>query len=380
MDGNESGRAAKPVDTKAWDYIPERYDTFQHYVAAQKIPVVKGFFIEDVNTAPVEPWDLKGVPCSYVILDGTGGVNDAYICEIPRGGKTKPQKHLYEEMVYVTKGHGSTTIWQKDGKKHSFEWGPGSLFAIPLNANYQHFNGSGSEVARYFAVTNSCFMINLFHNLDFIFDCPYTFSDRFDPNAEDYFDREELFGRFFMSTNFVPDLTTVKLADYSERGKGSTNMKFDLAGNTMCAHVSEFPVGTYKKAHKHGPGAHVMILSGHGYSTLWPEGDDVRRVDWKPGSVVVPPNQWFHQHFNGGATRARYLALRWNNWRFKFFRLNDEGSTYTSVKKGGAQIEFEDEDAAVHRDFEARIRKAGAECQMGGYHPFCTCKGGAHAG
>ena len=42
------------------------------------------------------------MPCSFVVLDGTGGVNDAYICEIPPQSKTKPQKHLYEEMVYVS--------------------------------------------------------------------------------------------------------------------------------------------------------------------------------------------------------------------------------------------------------------------------------------
>ncbi|MGH7831792.1 MAG: cupin domain-containing protein, partial [Candidatus Binatia bacterium] len=305
--------------------------------------------------------------------DGTGGINDAYICEIPPGGKLKPQRHLYEEMVYVTKGHGATTVWQKQGKKHTFEWGPGSLFAIPLNAHYQHFNATGSEPARYFAVTNSCFMINLFHNVDFIFDNDFSFSDRFDPNTEGYFSGNgELFGRFFMSTNFVPDTLTIKLADYSERGKGSTNMKFDLARQTMAAHISEFPVGTYKKAHRHGPGAHVIILSGQGYSVLWPQDDEPRRVNWKPGSVVVPPNQWFHQHFNSGAQPARYLALRWNNWRFRFFRMTDEGSTYTSVKMGGGQIEFEDENPGIHREFEAAITAAGAQCQMGTYHPQCS--------
>ena len=370
---------AEKIDPKSKDYIPERYDTYQHWQAAQKIPVVKGFFVEDVNTVELAPWDLKGGPASFVVLDGTGGINDAYVCEIPPGGKLKPQRHLYEEMVYVTKGHGATTVWQKQGKKHTFEWGPGSLFAVPLNAHYQHFNASGTEAARYFAVTNSCFMINLFHNVDFIFDVDYPFLDRFDPNTEGYFSGNgEVFGRFFMSTNFVPDTLTIKLADYSERGKGSTNMKFDLARQTMCAHISEFPVGTYKKAHRHGPGAHVVILSGKGYSVLWPEGEAPRRVDWKPGSVVVPPDRWFHQHFNSGANPARYLALRWNNWRFRFFRMTDEGSTYTSVKKGGGQIEFEDEDFTIHRDFEAAMKTAGAKCAMGSYHPHCTYKAAVH--
>ncbi len=201
----------QPADLK-----PERIDTYREWQAAQKIPVIKGFFVEDVNKVELAPWDLKGVPCSFVVLDGTGGVNDAYICEIPPQSKTKPQKHLYEEMVYVTQGYGATSVWQKDGKKHTFEWGPGSLFAVPINAHYQHFNASGSEAARYFAVTNSCFMMNLFHNVDFIFDNDYAFLDRFDPSTEGYFSGQgEVTGRFFMTTNFVPDTHTIGLADYS---------------------------------------------------------------------------------------------------------------------------------------------------------------------
>jgi oxalate decarboxylase/phosphoglucose isomerase-like protein (cupin superfamily) len=366
---------------KADDLKPERVDAYREWQAAQKIPVVRGFFVEDINKVEVAPWNLKGVPCSFVVLDGTGGVNDAYICEIPPGGKTKPQKHLYEEMVYVSKGYGATTVWQKQGKKHTFEWGPGSLFAIPLNAAYQHFNASGGETARYFAVTNCCFMMNLFHNVDFVFGNDYAFTDRFDPTPEGYFSgKGEVTGRFFMTTNFVPDTHSIGLADYSERGKGSTNMKFNLAKQTMGAHISEFPVGTYKKAHRHGPGAHVIILGGQGYSILWPEGQEMHRVDWRSGSVVVPPDQWFHQHFNSGAKPARYLALRWNNWRYRFMRMQDgEGSTYTSVKQGGGQIEFEDENPTVHRDFEAAMKQAGASCQMGSYHPRCSQKPGLQA-
>ncbi len=43
-------------------------------------------------------------------------------------------------------------------------------------------------------------------------------------------------------------------------------------------------------------------------------------------------------------------------------RMTDgEGSTYTSVKKGGGQIEFEDEDPEIHRQFEAALAKVGAQ-------------------
>ena len=357
--------------------VPPRFDTYKMWQEAQGIPIVRGFFVEDINTVEVKPWALKGANASFVHLDGCGTVNDAYVLELPPGAKTAPQKHMYEELVYVSKGHGATTVWQDGGHKHTFEWGEGSVFAIPLNANYQHFNTSGSPT-RFFAMTNCSFMMNLIHNVDFIFNCPYKFEDRFSSDAPDYFKGEgEVFGRFFMTTNFVPDMRTIGLRDYSERGKGSTNMKFDLAKSTITAHVSEFPVGTYKKAHRHGPGAHVIILSGQGYSTLWKDAEDEpKTVYWKPGSVVVPPDKWFHQHFNSGATPARYLAFRWNSWRFKSVMKTEEQSneTYTSVKNGGSQIEFEDEDPAVHAHFLSLIEKAGATCQMCDYFTNCSKK------
>jgi hypothetical protein len=121
----------------------------------------------------------------------------------------------------------------------------------------------------------------------------------------------------------------------------------------------------------------VIILTGQGYSLLWREGQEISRVDWRPGSVVVPPMLWFHQHFNSGAAPARYLAFRWNGWRYKFVRMGDsDGSSYTSVKEGGHQIEYEDEESTIHQQFESTIAKAGAACQMHTYgHPLCTRRG-----
>ena len=43
---------------------------------------------------------------------------------------------------------------------------------------------------------------------------------------------------------------------------------------------------------------------------MWPEGEEPRRYEWKEGSMIVPPNVWFHQHFNTGTTPARYLAFK----------------------------------------------------------------------
>jgi oxalate decarboxylase/phosphoglucose isomerase-like protein (cupin superfamily) len=354
----------------------ESIDTYKIWQQSQKIPSVTDFYIEDLNAIEVAPWELKGGLGAFVNLEGTGGIDDAYVCEIPPGGKLKPQKHLFEEMVYIVKGRGGTTVWQKQGKKHTFEWHEGSLFAIPLNASYQHFNGSGTEPARYFAVTNAPLVMNIFHSVDFILDNDFAFVNRFDPNQEDYFTKEgEMWALRNMAVNFIPDVHGIKLIPWRERGGGGATLFFDLASQLMQAHISQFVVGTYKKAHRHGPGAHVVILSGQGYSLLWPEDREPVRVDWKAGSVVVPPSQWFHQHFNSGATPARYLALRkGGGGRYKFPIEFHDGDVDQSVKEGGAQIEYQDEDPKIHQDFEASLARVGTRCAMAEWHPRCTAR------
>ena len=77
-----------------------------------------------------------------------------FLIELAPGGRSDQQRHLFEEVIYVAEGHGSTTVVAHDGRKHTFEWGPKSLFALPLNATYQHFNGSGTERARLCSATD----------------------------------------------------------------------------------------------------------------------------------------------------------------------------------------------------------------------------------
>ena len=136
------------------------------------IPVVKGLHVEDVKTLPLGPWRRKGVSGAFVNLLGSGRTCDAYVCEIPPKAHTEPQRHLFEELTYIVKGRGATTVWNEGGRKQTFEWQEGSLFSPPLNAWHQHFNAQGDESARYLALTDAPQMINRFRNLDFVFNNP----------------------------------------------------------------------------------------------------------------------------------------------------------------------------------------------------------------
>ena len=335
---------------------------YQAWQQAEGLQVIRGFYVEDLRTVDVTPWPRKGGKGVFIDLEGTGGTNDAYVCEIAPGASLEPQRHMYEEVVYVLKGRGATSVWVEGSPKLHFEWQAGSLFAIPLNAWHQHFNASGTETARYYAVTTAPLVMNLFHNHDFIFNNPFVFRDRFTGDTDSFSGKGTFLASRIWEANFIPDVKTFQLIEWKERGANGRNVMFELANNTLISHISEFPVGTYKKGHRHGPGAHVIILGGKGYSLLWPEGETFKRVDWHEGSVFVPPDFWWHQHFNAGASPARYLAIRWGSVKHK---LDEKYSKLDRDRdKGGNQIEYESEDPEIRAMFAAEMARAGAECRM----------------
>ncbi len=345
-------------------------DTYLDFIHAEGIPIVEGFGL-DLLKVEVGPWPRIGrVNGAYALTSGRGDLIDMYVLEIPPTRATDPQKHLYEEVIYVLDGRGSTTVEASDGTRHSFEWGPKSLFALPLNARYQHFNTSGQRPARLAGVSNLPMMLNCFHNADFIFNNPFEFPDR--SGEEKYFKGDGTFlptrpGRHMWETNFVPDLSTFKLMEWKERGAGGSNIMFVLANGTMHAHMSEMPVGTYKKAHRHGPDFHVFAVTGHGYSLYWYAGDaDFQRFDWQHGAVFAPADRMFHQHFNTSPEPARYIAVAFGGLRYPF--AEDKKKTFmgmdVSIKDGGRQVEYEDQDPRIHRLYEAELAKHGIEPRM----------------
>ncbi len=326
------------------------------------VPIHTGYFIEDLRALDVKPWPRMGALGAYVLLEGCEERDDAYVLEIPPGQSTKPERHLYEELIYVLSGQGATTVWGEGEKKQTLEWHAGTLFSPPLNTWHQHFSGSRSEPARFVAVTTAPVMINLLRDPEFIFNNNHVFRDRY-AGEQNYFDGVgHSIGTRLWETNLVPDVGSFKLQEYKARGKGNSYMRFEMSNNSMIAHVSEFPVGSYKKAHRHTAGAHVIIIGGQGYSLMWPAGTEPQKFDWHEGSVIVPPDRWFHQHFNTGTTPARYLALRWGSVKNPI--ITQTTGDVERIRKED-QIEYEDQDPKIHQLFETECARFGAQVSMG---------------
>jgi quercetin dioxygenase-like cupin family protein len=341
---------------------------YQRWLAAEGVSVIKGFYLPDLGAVETAYWQRMGANVAFIELEGIDEGQGTYVCEVPPAHRTHVQKHLYEELVYVLEGAGITRVWGDDeADAATCEWQQGSIFALPLNCSYRHYNTQGDASARLLVVTTAPIVMNLFHDDGFVFDNPSRFDERFpDSGSSSYFDGsgKSWPGRLWQ-TNLVADARTFPLQAFPERGAGGRNVLLEVGeGSTLAAHISEFDVGTYKKAHRHGPGAHIIVLSGQGYSLMWPsEGADKQRYDWAPGAMLVPPERWFHQHFNSGAEPARYLALRWAGSR-NFPLTRRRWGFAKSTEDGGDQIEYKNEDPRVRETFDKELSRVGVTSSM----------------
>lgn len=341
---------------------------YRDWVRGESVPIHEDFGV-DLLHAEVAPWARLGINGAVLNVAGRGDFLDSWLLEIPSGGSSIPQHHLFEAVVYVISGRGNTVITTASGS-HSFEWGATSMFAIPLNAKYQFFNASGHEPARLAMTTAFPIAMNIYRNDDFIFHTDKEFpersvSDDFMGNGTPVRHKRNDRERDFWITNFVPDLGSFgELHGNGFRGKSSRSVVFLLADGILHAHMSEIPQGGYKKAHRHMGGTHIYPVTGRGYSLLWYEGEtEPRRVDWQHGVCYSPPDNMYHQHFNLSDEPSRYFAVKFGNYRYPTtgrmagqFNVIDN---YQANKSKGSQIEYEDEAPFIRELYKEELAKVG---------------------
>jgi hypothetical protein len=161
-------------------------------------------------------------------------------------------------------------------------------------------------------------------------------------------------------------VSQIGLDRWKARGPGS-NMMIMMAGGHFICHLSEFPAGTYKKAHtnEQNKGRSGLIsdvaylfLSGEGYDLQWASklvpGPDVpfEKLDYNTGSLMSP-GAGYHQHFNCSGDTIRYLVLRYGNARYS----GASGAQFRDT--GGINVDFEEEDPRIGEIFEGELAKRG---------------------
>jgi oxalate decarboxylase/phosphoglucose isomerase-like protein (cupin superfamily) len=287
------------------------------------------------------------------------------VSEVPARAVLPPVRLAFDEVVYVVQGRGATTVWQSGGERKSFEWSENSMFLLPRHHFHQFSNTSGSRPARLLHYNYFPLLLSASPDAEV-----FLTTDRGDvfapPKALDLqalyaepalktSDTEDVSWKRRLSVwvgSFFPDMSVWdKLTVNEGRGAGGRSVAMEFPGSEIACHMSMFPSRTYKKAHRHGPGRAIVIPAGEGYSVMWEEGKEKVIAPWKPGSLITPPNRWFHQHFNIGASPARYLAFH--------PPLQFDGHAEKVEDRARDQIEYVDEDPAVRELFESELSKRG---------------------
>jgi mannose-6-phosphate isomerase-like protein (cupin superfamily) len=126
----------------AWKRPKTPYDNFME---SQGIPIFRGIGVRRVQDMALAPWKRMGGRGTFIQLFGTEGKWGCYVVEVPGAGALNPERHMYEEIMVVVEGRGTTEIWTDDQKKpHTFEWQKGSMFSVPMNTWHRIINAASS--------------------------------------------------------------------------------------------------------------------------------------------------------------------------------------------------------------------------------------------
>jgi oxalate decarboxylase/phosphoglucose isomerase-like protein (cupin superfamily) len=370
LDNRSAPVAVAPAQQSAAE--PRTKFVYDEWLESRGVPVHKGYFVRDARTLELGWWDERKCNTAFIQLAGQEGVSEARVTEIQPGETLPPYKMALDEVVYVLSGRGVTSVWSDDGAApRTFEWQDRALFLIPHNHHRQFGNMQGDKTVR---LLHYCYLplaLTVVPDPDFFLNNPYKVNPNQYTQRQDFYSEAKIISdpsglrwgggsrgpRAFWYGNFFPDMRAWdKLDPLVHRGAGGKSVTIQFAGSDMSCHMSVFPVGTYKKAHRHGPGRVIVIPGGEGYSLMWPEGQERVIVPWQEAALFVPPNKWFHQHFNLGSTPARYLAL---HPPVQFY-----GHAEKVEDRVKDTIEYVNEDPWVRQYFEEELAKRGNKSHM----------------
>ena len=357
---------ARATTTRNVPWYKDAVSAYDRWVEAQGVPIHEGYHVPDLRTLELGPWPDRGCSAAFLKLAGQEGVSEVRVSEIAPGQTVAPLKFGFDELVYVVDGRGLATVWKETGgPSTTFEWQTHSMFLIPRHHPHQISNAQGQRPARLLHYNYLPFVMDAIPDAPFYFDNGYVgpsgdagqLTDLYSEAKEVARNGPDGGTRTGWTGNFFPDmLAWDKLSSGDRRGFASSLVGMRFPNSSVTSHLAVFPPFTYKKAHRHGPGVIVIILAGEGFSVMWPEGGDKEFLSWQAGSAFVPPNRWWHQHFNVGAEPARYLALH------SAPSILGYGENVEDLARD--QIEYTDEDPLVRETFETELARRGLKSEL----------------
>jgi hypothetical protein len=131
------------------------------------------------------------------------------------------------------------------------------VFSVPLNC-YHRFVNATNQPTLLLCGTSAPNIINLLNNTNFVFNCPYNFTDHYQ-GQDDFFkanydiEPDRVRGLAMRRTNFIPDIAYCELPMDNRRSPGYRRIEPEFKGSDFYLWVGQHECGRYSKAHKRRP-------------------------------------------------------------------------------------------------------------------------------
>src|SRR4029453_11722721 len=100
----------------AQKFATEKDTPYLRFVGGEGLDIISAHFVPSLRTVELKPWARRGGNAVFINHEASRTSNDCYVCEIPPGKSLAPSRHLFEEMIFILDGRGSTTVWNDAGQ------------------------------------------------------------------------------------------------------------------------------------------------------------------------------------------------------------------------------------------------------------------------
>ena len=129
-------------DEMAKKFASEKETPYTRWVRDEGLDIINSVYVKNLYTVELKLWARREGKGVYLNHDASRTTNDCYVCEIAPGKKLAPQRMLFEEMIMILSGRGSTSVWNDKGDRITFEWGCPICCCYQRSADDQCVRGS----------------------------------------------------------------------------------------------------------------------------------------------------------------------------------------------------------------------------------------------
>src|SRR4029077_10369302 len=89
-------------------FATEKETPYTRFIRGEGLDIIGAHYVPSLHTVELKPWARREGNFVFINHEASRTSNDCYVCEIPPGKKLAPHRQLFEEMILVLSGRGST--------------------------------------------------------------------------------------------------------------------------------------------------------------------------------------------------------------------------------------------------------------------------------